>query len=72
MGVPLGHKNYRNSRYTNLDITERYSNKKKYKIVNNTAVLSPDGKRFIMLAPDTYDTYKVPNGVESIEPRSLN
>ncbi len=72
MGVPLGHKNHRSSRnYTIGDIKEKYSDKKKYKIVNNTAVLSQDGKKFIMLAPGSYETYKVPNGVESIERGAL-
>ena len=72
MGVPLGHKNHRNSRnYTVLDIQTKYSGKEKYKIVNKTAVLSQDGKRFIMLAPGSYETYKVPNGVESIERGAL-
>ena len=75
MSVPLGHRNHRSSRggsEQKISLKHKYGDKSKFKIVKDECVLSADGKQFLFLQEGNYDSYNIPNGVETIEYRALS
>ena len=75
MSVPLGHRNYHSSRggsERRFSLKHKYGDKSKFKIIKDECVLSADGKQFLFLQEGNYYSYKIPNGVETIEYRALS
>lgn len=70
MGVPLGHKNHTSRRSSGKEKPFKFERKyftRKYKIIDNTYVLTADEKTLVCFNPETRGLLKIPEGVTRID-----